>query len=98
MGWDDVFLVFFWVLIFTGLRAAVMDCILVPVAQMAAIRKKKSQVRFAEQAWIFVYSTAFWSLGMVTSRYLLFGVWGLTSVAVPDVQSELLVQFWRTLG
>ena len=50
---------------FTGLRAAVMDFILVPAAHMAGIQKKKEKDRFAEQAWILVYDTAFWSLGMV---------------------------------
>ena len=67
LGWDDVFLVVFWIIMFTGLRAAVLDYILGPIAQMAGIRRKKEKIRFAEQAWIFVYSTGFWSLGMVGS-------------------------------
>ncbi len=63
---------------FTGLRAAVMDYILVPIAQMAGILKKKEIVRFAEQAWIFVYYTAFWSLGMVGSLFRVSRMWELT--------------------
>lgn len=55
---------------FTGLRAAVMDYLLIPIAQMAGIRRKKEKVRFAEQAWIFVYYTAFWSLGMVRTTLI----------------------------
>ena len=42
-----------------------MDYVLVPLAQLAGIGKKKEQIRFAEQAWIFVYSSTLWSLGMV---------------------------------
>ncbi|KAL8788143.1 MAG: hypothetical protein Q9195_007451 [Heterodermia aff. obscurata] len=61
-------IVFYWIIVFTGLRATVMDYILVPLAQLAGIEKKKEKVRFAEQAWIFLYSSAFWSLGM----YLLY--------------------------
>jgi acyl-CoA-dependent ceramide synthase len=48
-------MVFYWITVFTGLRAAVMDYLLVPLAQRAGIGKKKEKVRFAEQAWIFIY-------------------------------------------
>ena len=67
LGWDDLPLVFYWLIVFTGLRVAVMDYVLVPLAQMAGIEKKKDKVRFAEQGWSFVYYIAFWSLGMVCS-------------------------------
>lgn len=70
LGWDDLPLVLYWIVVFTGLRAAVMDYVLEPLAFMAGIEKKKEKVRFAEQAWIFLYDTAFWSLGMVRSRPL----------------------------
>ena len=65
LGWDDLPLVFYWIIVFTGLRAAVMDYMLEPLAHAAGIEKKKGKVRFAEQAWGFLYGTAFWSLGMV---------------------------------
>lgn len=65
IGWDDLPLVFYWIIVFTGLRAAVMDYVLEPLAQAAGIDKKKDKVRFAEQAWIFIYYTASWCLGMV---------------------------------
>ena len=44
-----------------------MDYLLTPLAQIAGIEKKKGRVRFAEQAWIFLYYSAFWSLGMVSA-------------------------------
>ena len=65
LGWDDIFLVLFWIVVFTGLRVAVMDYILVPLAQNSGISKRKKKVRFAEQAWVLIYYGAFWSLGMV---------------------------------
>ena len=65
LGWDDLSMVFYWIVVFTGLRAAVMDYILVPLALRGGIKKKKDKVRFAEQAWMFLYSGTFWSLGMV---------------------------------
>jgi len=68
IGWDDLPLVFYWIVVFTGLRAAVMDYILEPLAHMAGIDKKKEKVRFAEQAWTIIYYTASWSLGMVGLR------------------------------
>lgn len=69
LGWDDIFMVFYWIIIFTGMRAVVMDYLLVPLAQRAGIGKKKEMVRFAEQGWIFIYDGAFWSLGMVSSSW-----------------------------
>ncbi|KAK4989328.1 Sphingosine N-acyltransferase lag1 [Elasticomyces elasticus] len=63
-GWDDLDLVAFWIVVFTGLRAAAMDCLLIPFARWGGIQKKKATIRFAEQAWLFLYYAVFWSLGM----------------------------------
>jgi acyl-CoA-dependent ceramide synthase len=66
LGWDDIFFVFYWIIVFTGMRCTIMDYILTPVAAWAGIEKKKARVRFAEQAWILLYYGAFWSCGMVS--------------------------------
>lgn len=70
LGVDDVFMVFYWLVVFTGLRAAVMSYILIPFAQWRGVRGRKGQVRFAEQAWLFLYAVAYFSLGMVGRLYL----------------------------
>ena len=49
----------------TGLRAFTLDYILVPLAQFAGVSKRKEKLRFAEQAWVLIYDSIFWSLGMV---------------------------------
>ncbi|KAL8726951.1 MAG: hypothetical protein Q9166_006372 [cf. Caloplaca sp. 2 TL-2023] len=64
LGWDDAFLVMFWLVLFTGLRAVVMDLVLTPLAYMLGLEEKKEKTRFAEQAWVLIYDTTFWSLGM----------------------------------
>ncbi|KAL8821073.1 MAG: hypothetical protein Q9223_000835 [Gallowayella weberi] len=64
LGWDDSFLVVFWLVLFTGLRAVVMDSVLTPLAHMLGLNDKKEKTRFAEQAWVLIYDTTFWSLGM----------------------------------
>ncbi|KAL8838207.1 MAG: hypothetical protein Q9170_002250 [Blastenia crenularia] len=64
IGWDDSFLVINWVVVFCGLRAFVMDYVLMPLAQVMGLEKKKDKTRFAEQAWVLIYDTVFWSLGM----------------------------------
>ena len=64
-GWDDFKLVTLWIIIFTALRAATMDYILIPTAKRLGIHKKKATVRFAEQAWLLIYYSVFWTLGMV---------------------------------
>jgi acyl-CoA-dependent ceramide synthase len=66
LGWDDIFFVFYWIIVFTGMRCAIMDYILTPVAAWAGIAQKKARIRFAEQAWILLYYGAFWSCGMVS--------------------------------
>jgi acyl-CoA-dependent ceramide synthase len=64
-------LVFFYIVVFTGLRTATIEYILAPFAHKLGVNKKKERIRFAEQAWIFIYYTAFWSLGMVRIRFRL---------------------------
>ena len=46
-----------------------MEYVFYPLAQNAGITKKKEKIRFAEQAWVFVYDSTFWTLGMVKSSY-----------------------------
>lgn len=64
-GWNDFKLVSFWIIVFTGLRAATMDYLLIPLARWHGITKKKVAIRYAEQAWLLIYYSAFWGLGMV---------------------------------
>jgi acyl-CoA-dependent ceramide synthase len=62
-------MVFYWVVIFTGLRAAAIDYVLIPLAKMGGARTTRTQTRFAEQAWLLVYYSVFWTLGMVSRRF-----------------------------
>lgn len=64
-GTDDFYFVAYWIVVFTGLRAGIMTYVLDPIAQVAGIEKPKAKVRFAEQAWLFLYYFIFWTLGMV---------------------------------
>ncbi|KAJ9494760.1 Sphingosine N-acyltransferase lag1 [Exophiala xenobiotica] len=64
LGWDDIFFVFYWLIVFTGLRCAIMDYVLTPLASLLGLKKKKPKVRFAEQAWLVLYSSTSWSVGM----------------------------------
>lgn len=65
LGWDDIFFVFYWIIVFTGLRCIIMDYVLTPLAALAGIKKKKAKVRFAEQAWLLIYSSVSWCTGML---------------------------------
>ncbi len=69
--WDDAYYVFFWVVVFTGARAATMDFVLKPFAEWGGIQTKKGRTRFAEQGWLFVYYSGFWTLGMVSRNAFL---------------------------
>ncbi|KAF2199724.1 longevity assurance proteins LAG1/LAC1 [Delitschia confertaspora ATCC 74209] len=63
-GNDDIPFVALWIVIFTFLRAAVMDYILHPLARAGGIKSRKGSVRFCEQAWLLIYYSIFWTLGM----------------------------------
>ena len=67
IGWDDACFVFHWIVLFSGLRAAAIDYILVPFAQWGGIEKKKDLTRFAEQAWLLIYYIFFIPIGVVRS-------------------------------
>src|SRR5436305_15334398 len=47
-GPNDVAMVVYWIVVFTGLRAAVMDYCLVPFAKWGGVKGKKDTMRFAE--------------------------------------------------
>jgi hypothetical protein len=71
LGPQDFAVVFFWVLLLTGLRAAALSYALMPLARLAGVRTLKARVRFAEQAWLFLYDSAFFSLGLVCNTSLI---------------------------
>ncbi|KAL3418953.1 longevity-assurance protein [Phlyctema vagabunda] len=64
LGWNDAWMVFHWIVVFTGLRASVMDYILQPIAVWGGVKTQRDQIRFAEQAWLCIYYSVFWTLGM----------------------------------
>lgn len=66
-GKDDMYFVTFWIVMFTFLRATAMDYIFTPLARRGGISTKRGLTRFAEQAWLLVYYSIFWTLGMVCS-------------------------------
>ncbi|KAF8543194.1 TLC domain-containing protein [Trichophaea hybrida] len=63
-GIDDLYLVFFWIVLFTFLRSTILDYVFVPLARLGGINTKKGVVRFSEQAWLVVYYGSFWGVGM----------------------------------
>jgi acyl-CoA-dependent ceramide synthase len=64
LGWDDIFFVFYWIIVFTGMRAFVMTYLLTPLATSLGLEKKKAKTRFVEQAWILIYPGVFLSIGL----------------------------------
>ncbi|KAF4587148.1 Sphingosine N-acyltransferase lag1 [Ophiocordyceps camponoti-floridani] len=74
VGFDDVYVILFCIVLFTGLRAATMEYVLAPFARLQGLTKRKALTRFSEQAWLFLYYSVFWSIGMyiyTTSPYFL---------------------------
>lgn len=47
-----------------------MTYVLLPLAQTQGITSPKKKVRFAEQAWLIVYYSVFWTLGMVSPIFV----------------------------
>ncbi|POR38402.1 TRAM/LAG1/CLN8 domain-like protein [Tolypocladium paradoxum] len=74
IGSDDAYFIIFCMVLFTGLRAGTMEYILAPFARLQGVTKRKVLTRFSEQAWLLVYYSVFWTLGMYiysTSPYFL---------------------------
>ena len=65
LGFNDAWMVGYWVVIFTALRATIMDYALMPLSKMAGVQKVRDQARFCEQAWLLIYYSVFWTIGMV---------------------------------
>lgn len=65
LGKDDGFLIFFCIILFTGLRAATLEYLFAPYAKSKGISKRKDITRFSEQAWLLIYYSVFWTLGVV---------------------------------
>lgn len=65
LGRADGHLILFFIVLFTGLRAATMEYVLAPFAKSQGMTKRKDITRFSEQAWLFVYYSVFWPLGVV---------------------------------
>lgn len=65
-GTDDAYFVFFWIVVFTFLRAAAFDYVFIPLARVGGVRSPKALVRFSEQAWLLAYYSIIWPLGMVS--------------------------------
>ncbi|ORY67786.1 TLC domain-containing protein [Pseudomassariella vexata] len=63
-GRDDLCFIAFCIILFTGLRAGFMENILAPLAKIWGISKRKEITRFSEQAWLLIYYTVFWTLGL----------------------------------
>lgn len=67
-GSDDFYFISFCMVLFTGLRAGVMEHVLDPIAKHWGISKRKDVTRFSEQAWMLLYYIVFWSLGLYIYR------------------------------
>jgi hypothetical protein len=88
--------------LFTGLRVLVMEYVLDPIARYNGIKTRKGLVRFKEQAWLAMYCTCSWSLGMVSRakpavRRLQCSSAMLTIRSVSHVPLRVLVQSQRAV-
>ncbi|KAI1444180.1 longevity assurance proteins LAG1/LAC1 [Annulohypoxylon stygium] len=87
-GHGDLYFLTFCVLLFTGIRAALMQHVLAPLAKYWGVTKKKDATRFAEQGWMLMYNAIFWSFGMYiycNSSYF----WNMTELWTNWPQREL---------
>ncbi|KAI2639218.1 TLC domain-containing protein [Xylaria nigripes] len=64
IGGDDYYFITFCIVLFTGLRAGLMEHIFAPLAKQWGLKKRKDMTRFSEQAWLLVYYSFFWPIGV----------------------------------
>jgi len=65
-GWDDLYIVGFWIIAFTFFRAFIMKGYFRPLGKHLGIRGDAKLERFEEQGYIMVYYIISWSAGMVS--------------------------------
>ncbi|KAL4943877.1 TLC domain-containing protein [Aspergillus oleicola] len=100
IGNHDFYFLAFCIVLFTGLRASVMEYVLAPMAKRWGVRKRKDVTRFSEQAWLLCYYSVFWTLGMYlycTSKYFLnlremFTDW--PSRELPEITKTYILAQW----
>jgi acyl-CoA-dependent ceramide synthase len=63
-GPNDMYMVGSFVVLFTGLRAFLLDYAFMPLASRCGIQKQKARVRFAEQAYVLSYYGFYWCWGV----------------------------------
>ncbi|KAH9465831.1 hypothetical protein MJO29_007525 [Puccinia striiformis f. sp. tritici] len=63
-GWDDLYFIAFWVIIWLSLRELLMKLVWNPLGSMMGLAKGKKLQRFAEQGWTLVYCSVFWCMGI----------------------------------
>lgn len=86
IGPRDLMLVLGFIVFFTAVRAAALDFLLMPLAGRLGVAKIRTRVRFAEQSYMIIYYTLYWS-------------WGLKlfiqhTPAEADTVESLLVSLW----
>lgn len=91
-GPRDLYLVAGFVVIFTGLRAACLDYLLLPLAGKLGIRQKKAKVRFAEQAYLLLYYVVYWTWGLVIFFQ---DTPPSDATTVTGFVNDLLISLWR---
>lgn len=64
VGSNDIYYVFYYLVLFTGLRDGLMNGVLGPLGRRWGISKTKDVERFAEQTWMICYYCLFWPLGV----------------------------------
>ncbi|KAA1066802.1 sphingosine N-acyltransferase lag1 [Puccinia graminis f. sp. tritici] len=63
-GWDDLYFISFWVLIWLSLRELLMKLFWNPLGSWMGLTNGKKLQRFSEQGWTLVYCTVFWCMGI----------------------------------
>ncbi|KAI0203257.1 TLC domain-containing protein [Astrocystis sublimbata] len=64
VGGGDYYFISFCIVLFTGLRAGLMEHVFAPMAKHWGLDKRKDMTRFSEQAWLLTYYAFFWPLGV----------------------------------
>ncbi|OTA95313.1 hypothetical protein M434DRAFT_20324 [Hypoxylon sp. CO27-5] len=102
-GRDDIYFVAFCVVLFTGIRAGLMQYVLTPLARYWRVSSKKDVIRFSEQGWMLMYNSVFWSLGMGAYMLAQWSYW-IQQLLVVNLEArrkdywEMIVHHFATIS
>lgn len=93
-GLRDLYFVAAFTILFTGLRAFMLNYVLTPLAGLWGIRNKRTRDRFAEQSFLLLYYIVYWNWGLYLFISETPSISPSATTPTSSAFSNLLISLW----